>query len=171
MNIADLTSTARALVAKGKGILAADESAPTIGKRFKAIGVPSTEESRRAYRQLLFATEGMEQFISGVILFDETIRQRADDGRPFARVLADRGVIPGIKVDTGAKPLAGFAGEKATEGLDGLRDRLAEYRDMGARFAKWRAVIAIGDGIPSRACIGANAHALARYASLCQEAG
>lgn len=171
MNIADLTSTARALVAKGKGILAADESAPTIGKRFKAIGVPSTEESRRAYRQLLFATEGMEQFISGVILFDETIRQRADDGRPFARVLADRGVIPGIKVDTGAKPLAGFAGEKVTEGLDGLRDRLAEYRDMGARFAKWRAVIAIGDGIPSRACIGANAHALARYASLCQEAG
>ena len=171
MNIADFASTARSLVAKGKGILAADESAPTIGKRFKAIGVTSTEESRRVYRQLLFATEGMEQFISGVILFDETIRQRADDGRPFARVLADRGVIPGIKVDTGAKPLAGFAGEKVTEGLDGLRDRLAEYRDMGARFAKWRAVIAIGDGIPSRACIGANAHALARYASLCQEAG
>ena len=171
MNIADLTSTARALVAKGKGILAADESAPTIEKRFKTIGAPSTEENRRAYRQLLFTTEGIEQFISGVILFDETIRQRADDGRPFAQVLADRGVIPGIKVDTGAKPLAGFAGEKVTEGLDGLRDRLAEYRNMGARFAKWRAVIAIGDGIPSRACIGANAHALARYASLCQEAG
>ncbi len=171
MNIADLASTARALVAKGRGILAADESGPTIEKRFKTLGVPSTEENRQAYRQLLFTTEGMEQFISGVILFDETIRQRAEDGRPFARVLADRGVIPGIKVDRGAKPLAGFAGEKVTEGLDGLRDRLAEYRDMGARFAKWRAVIAIGDGIPSRACIGANAHALARYASLCQEVG
>jgi fructose-bisphosphate aldolase class I len=171
MNVADLAATARAMVAPGKGILAADESSPTIQKRFKSINVESTEENRRAYRQLLFTAEGIEQFISGVILFDETLRQSADDGTPFSKVLADRGVIPGIKVDKGAKALAGFAGEKVTEGLDGLRDRLAEYRDLGARFAKWRAVIAIGDGLPSRACVGANAHALARYAALCQEAG
>jgi fructose-bisphosphate aldolase class I len=171
MNAADLAATARALVAPGKGILAADESSPTIEKRFKSINVESTEENRQAYRQLLFTAEGTEQFISGVILFDETLRQSADDGTPFSKVLADRGVIPGIKVDKGAKALAGFAGEKVTEGLDGLRDRLAEYRDLGARFAKWRAVIAIGDRLPSRACVGANAHALARYAALCQEAG
>ena len=171
MNVADLASTAHALVAPGRGILAADESSPTIEKRFKSIGVESTADSRRAYRQLLFTTEGMEKFISGVILFDETLRQNADDGTPFSQVLSDRGVIPGIKVDAGAKALAGFPGEKVTEGLDGLRDRLAEYRDLGARFAKWRAVIAIGDGLPSRACVGANAHALARYAALCQEAG
>jgi fructose-bisphosphate aldolase class I len=171
MNVADLAATARAMVAPGKGILAADESSPTIQKRFQSINVESTEENRRAYRQLLFTAEGIEQFISGVILFDETLRQSADDGTPFSKVLADRGVIPGIKVDKGAKALAGFAGEKVTEGLDGLRDRLAEYRDLGARFAKWRAVIAIGDGLPSRACVGANAHALARYAALCQEAG
>jgi fructose-bisphosphate aldolase class I len=171
MNVADLAATARAMVAPGKGILAADESSPTIQKRFQSINVESTEENRRAYRQLLFTAEGIEQFISGVILFDETLRQNADDGTPFSKVLADRGVIPGIKVDKGAKALAGFAGEKVTEGLDGLRDRLAEYRDLGARFAKWRAVIAIGDGLPSRACVGANAHALARYAALCQEAG
>jgi len=171
MNVADLAATAQALVAKGKGILAADESSPTIEKRFKSINVESTEENRQAYRQLLFTAEGTEQFISGVILFDETLRQSADDGTPFSKVLADRGVIPGIKVDKGAKALAGFAGEKVTEGLDGLRDRLAEYRDLGARFAKWRAVIAIGDRLPSRACVGANAHALARYAALCQEAG
>jgi fructose-bisphosphate aldolase class I len=171
MNIADLASTAQALVAKGKGILAADESSATIKKRFDSINVPSTEDNRQAYRQLLFTTEGMEQHISGVILFDETLRQSADNGTPFGQVLTDRGVIPGIKVDGGAKALAGFPGEKVTEGLDGLRERLAEYRDLGARFAKWRAVIAIGDGIPSRACVGANAHALARYAALSQEAG
>jgi fructose-bisphosphate aldolase class I len=171
MNIAELAATAEALVAEGKGILAADESFPTIEKRFKSIDVSSTEENRRDYRQLLFTTEGMEQFISGVILFDETLRQSASDGTPFSQVLDARGVIPGIKVDKGAKALAGFPGEKVTEGLDGLRDRLAEYRELGARFAKWRAVIAIGDGIPSRACIGANAHALARYAALSQEAG
>jgi fructose-bisphosphate aldolase class I len=171
MNIADLASTAQALVAKGKGILAADESSATIKKRFDSIKVPSTEDNRQAYRQLLFTTEGMEQHISGVILFDETLRQSADNGTPFGQVLTDRGVIPGIKVDGGAKALAGFPGEKVTEGLDGLRERLAEYRDLGARFAKWRAVIAIGDGIPSRACVGANAHALARYAALSQEAG
>ncbi|MCZ6917993.1 MAG: fructose-bisphosphate aldolase class I [Gemmatimonadetes bacterium] len=171
MNAADLASTAQAIVAPGKGILAADESHPTIEKRFKGIGTPSTEDNRRAYRQLLFTTEGMEQFISGVILFDETLRQQADDGTPLGEVLSNRGVIPGIKVDKGAKALAGHAGEKVTEGLDGLRDRLAEYRGLGARFAKWRAVITIGDGIPSRACIAANAHALARYAALCQEAG
>ena len=171
MNVADLVSTAQALVAKGRGILAADESFPTIEKRFTAISVKATEENRRAYRQLLFTTDGIEQFISGVILFDETLRQKADDGKPLSQVLSDRGVIPGIKVDTGAKALAGFPGEKVTEGLDGLRDRLAEYRDLGARFAKWRAVIAIGEEMPSRACVGANAHALARYAALCQEAG
>jgi len=167
----NLTHVARAIVAPGKGILAADESSGTIEKRFRSIQVESTEEHRRAYRELLFTTDGAGEFISGVILFDETIRQRAADGTPFADVLDRRGIIPGIKVDKGAKELAGFPGEKITEGLDGLRGRLTEYRDLGARFTKWRAVIAIGDGIPTRACIDANAEALARYAALSQEAG
>ncbi len=167
----ELNETARAIVAGHKGILAADESTGTIKKRFDSIGVESTDESRRAYRQLLFAAPGMEDAIGGVILYDETIRQSADDGTPFAQVLASKGSIPGIKVDTGAHDLAGFPGEKITEGLDGLRARLDEYRELGARFAKWRAVITIGDGIPSVACIRGNAHALARYAALCQEVG
>ena len=166
-----LYETAAAIVAGGKGILAADESTGTITKRFDTIGVESTEKNRRAYRNLLFTAEGLEESIGGVILYDETIRQASDDGTPFATVLAARGVVPGIKVDTGAHDLAGFPGEKVTEGLDGLRGRLEEYYDLGARFAKWRAVITIGDGIPTDACIHANAHALARYASLCQEAG
>ncbi len=166
----ELETIARALVAPGKGILAADESTGTITKRFQAVGVESTPETRRAYRELLFAAPGAESSISGVILYDETIRQRASDGTPFPVLLADRGILPGIKVDTGAKALAGFPGEKITEGLDGLRERLAEYRSLGARFAKWRAVIAIGPGLPSRTCLEANAHALARYAALCQEA-
>ncbi len=165
-----LYSVARALVAPGKGILAADESMGTIAKRFARLQIPSTEENRRTYRNLLFTTAGVEAFISGVILFDETIRQAADDGTPFPRLLADRGIVPGIKVDTGAKDLAGFPGEKVTEGLDGLRERLAEYYRLGARFAKWRAVITVGAGIPTAACIAANAHALARYAALCQDA-
>ena len=163
MDLEALTTTAKALVAPGKGILAADESFGTIAKRFKSIGVESTEEHRRAYREMLFTTEGHEEFVSGVILFDETLR--------FADTLANAGVIPGIKVDTGAKALAGFPGEKVTEGLDGLRERLTEYRELGARFAKWRAVITIGDGIPTPYCIEANAHGLARYAALSQEAG
>ena len=167
----ELNETARAIVADHKGILAADESTGTIKKRFDSIGIESTEESRRAYRQLLFTAPGMEDGIGGVILYDETIRQSADDGTPLAAVLAAKGAIPGIKVDTGAQELAGFPGEKVTEGLDGLRARLAEYRELGARFAKWRAVITIGAGIPTVACIRANAHALARYAALCQEAG
>jgi fructose-bisphosphate aldolase class I len=167
----DLEVTAAALVAKGKGILAADESTPTIEKRFKSIGVPSTEDSRRAYRELLFTTPGIDAHISGVILFDETIRQAAADGTPLVEVLTRQGILPGIKVDTGAKPLAGAPGEKITQGLDGLRERLGEYRELGARFAKWRAVIAIGDGLPSRYCLEANAEALARYAALSQEAG
>ncbi len=167
----ELRETARAMVAPGRGILAADESSGTIEKRFKTINVPSTEENRRAYRDLLFTTAGAAEFISGVILFDETIRQKTSDGRPFPKVLADQGIVPGIKVDTGAKALAGAPGEKVTEGLDGLRERLKQYRDLGARFAKWRAVITIGEGIPSSYCIDANAHALARYAALCQEAG
>ena len=167
----ELYGTARAIVAGDKGILAADESTGTIAKRFDPIGVESTEETRRAYRNLLFTTVGMERFIGGVILYDETIRQRADDGTPFAELLAAKGVVPGIKVDLGAKPLALHQGELVTEGLDGLRERLAEYYGLGARFAKWRAVITIGDGIPTDACIHANAHALARYAALCQEAG
>ena len=167
----DLESVARALVAPGKGILAADESTGTIEKRFTSIDVESTEETRRAYRNLLFTTEGAEEFISGVILYDETIRQSADDGTPFPELLASRGVIPGIKVDKGAKPLANAPGETITEGLDGLRERLNEYRELGARFAKWRAVISIGPGIPSEYCIWTNAHALARYAGLSQEAG
>jgi fructose-bisphosphate aldolase class I len=166
-----LHETARAIVADHKGILAADESTGTIKKRFDSIGVESTEESRRAYRNLLFTTDGFEEFVGGVILYDETIRQRSDDGTPFAELLAAKGVVPGIKVDTGAKPLALHPGEVVTFGLDGLPERCEEYVGMGARFAKWRAVITIGDGIPTDACIRANAHALARYAAICQGAG
>ncbi len=167
----ELKANATAIVAPGKGILAADESSPTIKKRFDSIGVPSTEENRRAYREILFTTPGISEFISGVILFDETLRQSTADGRPFPEVLSQQGIIPGIKVDKGAKALANAPGEKVTEGLDGLREHLDEYRSLGARFAKWRAVITIGQGIPSSYCIDANAHALARYAALSQEAG
>ncbi len=167
----ELTDIAQAMVAPGKGILAADESVGTISKRFQSIGVESTPETRQAYRQTLLATPGLADHISGVILYDETIRQSTDDGTPFPQLLDKAGILPGIKVDTGAMPLAGHPDEKVTEGLDGLRDRVAEYYEMGARFAKWRAVITIGDGIPSRACVEANAHALARYAALCQEGG
>ena len=172
MSPTTLEVTARALVAPGKGILAADESHATIARRFEAYGIANTEENRRRYRQMLFTTKGIGEFISGVILFDETIRQAADDGRPFVEVLTRAGMLPGIKVDRGAKALAGAPGEQVTEGLDGLRERLAEYRKLGARFAKWRAVIAIGeDGrTPTPRGIEANAHALARYAALCQEA-
>ncbi len=166
-----LEETARALVAPGKGILAADESGGTIKKRFDAIGIESTEESRRAYRDLLFTTEGAAEAISGVILYDETIRQSSADGTPFPELLERQGIIPGIKVDKGAQDLANAPGEKITEGLDGLRERLADYRGLGARFAKWRAVITIGEGIPSEYCIWTNAHALARYAALSEEAG
>ncbi len=169
--MSDLASTARAMVAPGRGILAADESSPTIKKRFDSIGVESTEENRRAYRDMLFTTPGLGDHISGVIMFDETIRQSSADGTPFTKIQEDAGMIPGIKVDTGAKDLAGFPGEKITEGLDGLRERLAEYAELGARFTKWRAVITIGDGIPSDYCIRGNAEALARYATLAQEAG
>jgi fructose-bisphosphate aldolase class I len=167
----ELFETARALVAEGKGILAADESSGTIAKRLAAIGVESTEESRRAYRDLLLTTAGAEASISGVILFDETIRQSTADGTPFPKALEARGVIPGIKVDRGAKPLALASGETVTEGLDGLRERFAEYRSLGARFSKWRATYSIGDGRPSEYCAWVNAHALARYAALAQEAG
>ena len=163
--------TAEALVAPGKGILAADESTPTMAKRLAGIGLESTEQRRRAYRQILFTTEGIGESISGVILFDETIRQRADDGTPFPELLRRQGVIPGIKVDGGTKPLAGFPDEVVTEGLDGLRGRLEEYASLGARFTKWRAVIRIGGARPTTTCIEANAHALARYAALAQEAG
>lgn len=166
-----MTRTAEALVAPGKGILAADESTPTITKRLAGVGLESTEELRRSYREVLFTTPGVGEFLSGVILFDETIRQRTSDGTPFPEALNRQGVIPGIKVDRGAKPLAGFPDEAVTEGLDGLRDRFAEYASMGARFAKWRAVIRIGDQLPTTACLAANAHALARYAALSQEAG
>jgi len=166
-----LEDTARALVAEGKGILAADESDGTIKKRFDSIGAESTEENRRAYRELLFATEGAEDYISGVILFDETIRQSAEDGTPFPKLLESKGIIPGIKVDKGAKPLALSDDETITEGLDGLRDRLNEYRELGARFAKWRATYSIATNKPSEYCVWTNAHALARYAGLCQEAG
>jgi len=169
--MADLESTARALVAEGKGILAADESTGTIKKRFDSIGVESTEENRRAYRDLLFTTEGVEEYISGVILFDETIRQSGHDGTPFPKLLESKGVIAGIKVDEGAQPLALSRGETVTEGLDGLRARLEEYRGLGARFAKWRATYSIDADRPSEYCVWANAHALARYAALCQEAG
>ena len=164
-----LHQTARELVADDKGILAADESSGTIEKRFNTISLDSTEETRRAYRDMLFTTPGLEDFVSGVILFDETIRQSAADGTPFPQLLAQRRIIPGIKVDTGAKPLAGSPEETVTEGLDGLRERLHEYRSLGARFAKWRAVITIGKGLPTDYCIHANAHALGRYAALCQE--
>src|SRR5205823_11103826 len=170
-DLAQLEATAEALVAEGKGILAADESDGTIKKRFDSIGIESTEENRRAYRDLLFTTDGVEEYISGVILFDETIRQSSANGMPFPKLLESRGIIPGIKVDKGAKPLATAAGETITEGLDGLRDRLNEYRELGARFAKWRAVISIGEDIPSEYCIWTNAHALARYGALSQEAG
>src|SRR5919205_46218 len=167
----DLHATAKALVAEGKGILAADESEGTIKKRLDSIGVDSTEENRRAYRELLFTTEGVEDYISGVILFDETIRQSAADGTPFPKLLESRGIIPGIKVDKGAKPLALASGETITEGLDGLRGRLEEYYELGARFTKWRATYSIGNGRPSEYCVWTNAHALARYAALSQEAG
>jgi fructose-bisphosphate aldolase, class I len=166
-----LEETARALVAEGKGILAADESDGTIKKRFDSIDVESTEENRRAYRELLFTTEGAEEYISGVILFDETIRQSAEDGTPFPQLLESKGIIPGIKVDKGAKPLALSDGETVTEGLDGLRERLNEYRELGAHFAKWRATYSIEPDKPSEYCVWTNAHALARYAALCQEAG
>jgi fructose-bisphosphate aldolase, class I len=167
----ELYETAGALVAEGKGILAADESDGTIKKRFDSIGVESTEENRRAYRDLLFTTGGAEEFISGVILFDETIRQSSADGTPFPQLLESKGIVPGIKVDKGAKPLALTDGETITEGLDGLRGRLEEYRELGARFAKWRATYTIGSATPSEYAIWTNAHALARYAALCQEAG
>ena len=170
MDKALLSKTAAAMVAKGKGVLAADESSGTCETRFKSINTACTEESRRTYRGLLFTTPGAEQFISGVILYDETIRQKASDGVLFPDYLARKGILPGIKVDTGAKNLALCPGEKVTEGLDGLRERLAAYFKLGARFAKWRAVITIGEGIPSHTCLYANAHALARYAALCQEA-
>jgi fructose-bisphosphate aldolase, class I len=169
MNASELMRTAAAMVAKGKGILAADESTATITKRFNGIKLESTEEHRRTYRELLFTAPGAAASISGVILYDETIRQKTKDGTPFPQYLAKLGIVPGIKVDTGAKPLAGFPGETITEGLDGLRERLVEYYALGARFAKWRAVIDIGNGIPSWFAIKANAHALARYAALCQE--
>jgi len=165
-----LSKTAAAMVARGKGVLAADESSGTCEKRFKSVDVECTEENRRAYRGLLFTTPGAEQYVSGVILFDETIRQKTNDGVPFPAYLTGKGIIPGIKVDKGAMDLALCPGEKVTEGLDGLRARLAEYFKLGARFAKWRAVITIGEGIPSHTCLYANAHALARYAALCQEA-
>jgi fructose-bisphosphate aldolase class I len=171
MNIEALKSVANAIVAKHKGVLAADESSPTIKKRFDSIQVESTEENRRRYREILFTAEGIERTVGGVILYDETLRQSTREGVPFPRLLADRGIIPGIKVDKGAKALALHPGNKVTEGLDGLRDRLAEYRQLGAQFAKWRAVIEIDEhGIPSAYGIRANAHALARYAALCQEA-
>jgi fructose-bisphosphate aldolase class I len=176
MDIATLSATAKALVAPGKGILAADESSGTIKKRFDSISVESTETNRRDYREMLFTAKGIGDYISGVILFDETIRQNAADGTPLVKVLEDQGVVPGIKVDLGAKPLAGAEGETVTEGLDGLRERLAEYRSLGARFAKWRATYSITTGssaepaLPSAYCISVNAHALARYAALCQEA-
>ncbi len=171
MNTQALIDTARMMVADDKGPLAMDESNPTCNKRFAKWGIPQTEETRRAYRELIVTTPGLGESISGAILYDETIWQQKKDGTPFVKAITDAGIIPGIKVDTGAKDLAGHPGEKITEGLDGLRERLAEYFQMGARFAKWRAVIALGDGIPSRGCIEANSNALARYAALCQEAG
>ena len=171
MNAPQLRATARALVAGDKGLLAMDESTPTCNQRFAALGIPQTGEARRAYRELIVTTPHLGQCISGAILYDQTIHQETKAGIPFVKVLIDAGIIPGIKVDAGAKDLAGHPGEKVTEGLDGLRNRLAEYSQMGARFAKWRAVIVLGNGIPSRGCIEANAQALARYAALCQEAG
>ena len=171
MSALHLTDTAAALVADDKGLLAMDESTPTCDKRFAKMGIPQTEEARRAYRELIVTTPGLGESISGVILYDETIRQQKKDGTPFLKIITDAGIIPGIKVDAGAKAMAGYPGEKITEGLDGLRDRLKEYAKMGARFAKWRAVITIGPSLPSRGCIDANAQALARYAALCQEVG
>jgi len=171
MNTQGLVDTASALVADDKGLLAMDESNPTCNKRFAKCGIPQTEEARRAYRELLVTTPGLSECISGAILYDETIRQQKKDGTPLIRVLTDAGIIPGIKVDTGARQMAAHSGEKVTGGLDGLRKRLSDYAQMGARFAKWRAVIVIGDDLPSRGCIEANAHALARYAALSQEAG
>jgi fructose-bisphosphate aldolase, class I len=171
MNGTDLGSIVRALVAPGKGILAADESTPTITKRFQNINLLSTEDTRRAYREMLFTAPGLQEYISGIILYDETIRQLSSEDKPLVDILKKKGIIPGIKVDKGAKPLAGFPGEKVTEGLDGLRERLREYVKMGARFTKWRAVIAIGEGIPTDTCLNDNAHALARFAALSQEAG
>ncbi len=171
MNMRALTATAKEMVANGKGLLAIDESIGTCNKRFAQWGIPQNAETRRQYRELIINTPGLGESISGAILFDETIRQRKDDDTPFAKALADLGIIPGIKVDTGAKPMPAFPGEKITEGLDGLRARLVEYVQMGARFAKWRAVLVIGDGVPTPGCIEANANALARYAALCQEAG
>jgi fructose-bisphosphate aldolase class I len=167
----EIVNTAKALVADDKGLLAMDESNPTCNRRFAKLNIPQTVEARRAYRELIVTAPGLGESISGAILFDETIRQQTKDGAPFLKVLTDAGIIPGIKVDTGAKDLAAHPSEKITEGLDGLRDRLKEYFQMGARFAKWRAVITIGDGLPSRSGLEANAHALARYATLCQEAG
>jgi fructose-bisphosphate aldolase, class I len=169
VDVEQLENTALELVAPGKGILAADESFGTIEKRFDAVGIESTEESRRNYREMLFTTPDVGEFLSGVILFDETIRQESSEGTPLPETLNSQGIIPGIKVDRGAKDMALFPGEKVTEGLDGLRERLEEYRGLGARFAKWRAVITIDEGIPTKMCIDANAHALARYAALCQE--
>ena len=171
MNLKEIITTAKSLVANDKGLLAMDESNPTCNKRFAAAGIPQTEEFRRSYREMIITTPGLGECISGLILYDETIRQKKKDGTLFIKAITDLGIIPGIKVDVGAKDLAGHSGEKITEGLDGLRDRLREYFQMGARFAKWRAVITIGNGIPSRGCIEANANALARYAGLCQEAG
>jgi fructose-bisphosphate aldolase class I len=171
MNAQRLIDTARTLVAGDKCLLAMDESNPTCNKRFAKLGIPQTEEARRDYRELIVTTPGLAESISGAILYDETIRQQKQDGTPLAKALINAGIIPGIKVDAGAKDMAGHPGERITEGLDGLRDRLAEYSQMGVRFAKWRAVIAVGDRLPSRGCIEANAHALARYAALCQEAG
>ncbi len=171
MNVQELIDTAGALVAGDKGLLAMDESNPTCNKRFARLGIPQTEEARRAYRELILTTPGLAECISGVILYDETIRQRKRDGTPFIKVILGAGIIPGIKVDAGATDMAGHPGETITEGLDGLRGRLAEYSQMGARFAKWRAVIVVSDCLTSRGCIEANAQALARYAALCQEAG
>src|SRR5687768_15373421 len=172
MNMDELKSVAEATVAKQKGILAADESSPTIKKRYASIEVESTEENRRRYREILFTTEGIERYIGGVILYDETLRQKSSDGTPFAQLLSSRGIIPGIKVDKGTKALALHPGNKITEGLDGLRERLEEYKELGAKFAKWRAVIEIDESdLPSPYAIHANAHALARYAALCQEVG
>jgi fructose-bisphosphate aldolase class I len=171
MNLKDIIITAKSLVADDKGLLAIDESNPTCNKRFAAAGIPQTEEFRRSYREMIITTPGLGECISGLILYDETIRQKKKDGTLFIKAITDLGIIPGIKVDIGAKDMAGHPGEKITEGLDGLRDRLRDYFQMGARFAKWRAVITIGNGIPSRGCIEANANALARYAGLCQEAG
>jgi len=171
MSIEQLAETARAMIAPGKGIIAIDESSATCAKRFAGVGIENIEENRRAYRELLLTAPNANEYLSGAILFDETIRQKTKDGVPFAKYMADHGMIPGIKVDKGTHALAGFPGEVVTEGLDGLRDRLAEYYKLGARFAKWRAVINIGDDIPSGTCIEANSHALARYAALCQEQG